>query len=203
MVVLGAGYDTRAHRFYKGSPALRFFEVDLPGMVALKKKAVTYQLGNLPAQVAYVPIDFEKQRLDQELAKAGYKKELKTLFIWEGVVYYLDEASVADTLGSIARNSAPGSLVIFDYIPPEVAAGATADPVAMAVYKAVKRLGEPLKSGIEPADVAGYLAKQGLEMKSNHGPDYMLKQYLIGSNGKPRGTLPEFFWMATAVVPAR
>lgn len=203
VVVLGAGFDTRAYRFHKEFPDLRFFEVDLPAMVAFKEKSIKKVLGDQAAQVVYVPIDFETQTLDQELAKAGFQKELKTLFIWEGVVYYLDEASVAGTFRSLAQNSAPGSLVIFDYIPPDAADGTTSDPYGKAVYKHVKSLGEPWRSGIEPTDMAAYLQKQGLELKSNRGPDYMLEHYLTGSDGKPGGTLPQFFWMATAMVPAR
>ena len=203
MVILGAGFDTRAYRFHRKFPDLLFFEVDLPDMVIIKKRMVKNRLGDQSARVAYVPIDFEKQRLDQELAKAGYNKDLKTLFIWEGVVYYLDQASVAGTFRSIAQNSAPGSLVVFDYIPPDVADGTTTDPYGKAVYKHVKKLGEPWKFSVKPTDMAGYLQKQGLEMTSNHGPDYMLRHYLMGSSGKPGGTLPQFFWMATAVVPAR
>jgi methyltransferase (TIGR00027 family) len=203
VVVLGAGFDTRAHRFHKEFPGLRFFEVDLPDMVAVKEKWIGKGLGAQACQVAYVPIDFEKQNLDQELTKAGFKKDLKTLFIWEGVVYYLDEASVSGTLRSIARNSTPGSLVIFDYIPPEVADGTTTDPYGKLVHDHVKSLGEPWKSGVKPTGMAEYLARQGLELKANRGPDYMLKHYLTGSDGKPGGTLPTYFWMATAMVPAR
>ncbi len=203
VVVLGAGMDTRAHRFHQEFPDLRFFEVDLPDMVAFKQRAIKNRLGKQAAPVTYVPIDFEKQKLDQELAKAGFQKNLKTLFIWEGVTYYLDEASVADTFRSIAHNSAPGSLVVFDYIPSDVADGTTTDPYGKAVYEHVKKLGEPWKFGVKPTDMAGYLQKQGLEMKSNRGPDYMLKHYLTGSDGKPGGTLPSYFWMATAMVPAR
>lgn len=37
VVIMGAGYDTRAFRFYRDFPKVRFFEVDLPVMVTDKK----------------------------------------------------------------------------------------------------------------------------------------------------------------------
>ena len=63
VVIMGAGYDTRAFRFYKDFPRVRFFEVDLPVMVDDKKKRVESNLSDLPRNVAYAPIDFNTQDL--------------------------------------------------------------------------------------------------------------------------------------------
>jgi len=37
VVVMGAGFDSRAYRFHESHPALRFFEVDLPATIEAKK----------------------------------------------------------------------------------------------------------------------------------------------------------------------
>jgi len=68
---LGAGYDSRAYRFQNLSPGLKFFEVDLPAIQALKRQRVIQILGAKPKGVVYLPIDFDTQILEGVLKKAG------------------------------------------------------------------------------------------------------------------------------------
>ena len=202
VVIMGAGYDTRAFRFYKDFPKVRFFEVDLPVMVADKKKRVESKLSDMPNNVTYAPIDFNTQDLGQVLAKVGYQKDQKTLFIWEGVVMYLDAAAVESTLQFIAKNSSAGSSVVFDYMPPSVVEGTyTKDPYAIHVADFVKSQGEPFTFGINPDKSSTFLKKQGLKQVSNIGHGDMVKRYMTSSNGKPFGTVPGFFWITHARVP--
>ena len=202
VVIMGAGYDTRAFRFYKEFPKVRFFEVDLPVMVADKKKRVESKLSDLPNNVTYAPIDFNTQDLGQVLAKVGYQKDQKTLFIWEGVVMYLDATAVKSTLQFIAKNSAAGSSVVFDYLPPSVVEGTyTKDPYAIRVAEFVRNQGEPFTFGIHPDKSGAFLKKHGLKQVSSIGHDDMVKRYMTGSNGKPFGTVPDFFWITQARVP--
>ena len=201
VVIMGAGYDTRGYRFYKDFPKVRFFEVDLPVMVDDKKKRMESKLSDLPNNVAYAPIDFNTQDLGQVLAKVGYKKGQKTLFIWEGVVMYLDAAAVESTLQFIAKNSAAGSSVVFDFLPPSVVEGTyTKDPYAVQVADTVRGFGEPFTFGINPDESGAFLRKQGLKQVSNIGHDDMVKRYMTSSNGKPFGTVPKFFWITHARV---
>lgn len=72
VVVLGAGFDSRAYRYHERFPKLAFFEVDLPATSEAKRAAVKRVLGALPAQVHYAPIDFNTQTLDSILSAAGY-----------------------------------------------------------------------------------------------------------------------------------
>jgi methyltransferase (TIGR00027 family) len=63
----------------------------------------------LPSTVSYVPMDFTKDDLLTQLTKAGYSQREKTFFLWEGVVFYLPEAAVKDTLHFVRDHAAPGS----------------------------------------------------------------------------------------------
>ena len=56
VVILGAGYDSRAYHFRKIFPDLKFFEVDLPATQAQKKERLTEIFGSVPDWVAYAPI---------------------------------------------------------------------------------------------------------------------------------------------------
>jgi methyltransferase (TIGR00027 family) len=202
VVLMGAGYDTRGYRFYKDFPKVKFFEVDLPAMSADKQKRMKTKLPGMPNNVTYAPIDFNKQKLGEVLASVGYKKDQKTFFIWEGVIEYLEASAVESTLQFIAKNSAPGSSVVFDYCPPSVVDGTyTKDPYAAHLTRFLASLGEPFKFGIDPDKCSSYLKNHGLKQVSNVGHDYLVKNYMTGSNGKPFGTLPLFFWITQARVP--
>ncbi len=85
LVILGAGYDSRAYRFDRLKECARVFEVDHPATQKMKKSKVIRIFGALPDHVAYVPVDFENEKPDSKLLKSGYKDNMKTLFIWEGL----------------------------------------------------------------------------------------------------------------------
>lgn len=118
LVILGAGYDSRAYRFDRLKDGVKVFEIDHPVTQNNKLKHLERILGSggLPGYVAFVPIDFTQQTLAARLPEYGYSERLKTLFIWEGVTMYLDAPSVDSTLAFVASHSAPGSAIVFDYM---------------------------------------------------------------------------------------
>lgn len=65
LVILGAGYDSRAYRFEQLKNRIRIFEVDHPATQKMKKDVLTKVFGSLPNYVVYVPIDFNEQILEQ------------------------------------------------------------------------------------------------------------------------------------------
>lgn len=56
-------------------------------------------------------------QIPDESKKAGYDPGQKTFFLWEGVTMYISAEAVDSTLQFIATGSAPGSSVVFDYMP--------------------------------------------------------------------------------------
>jgi methyltransferase (TIGR00027 family) len=118
LVILGAGYDSRAYRFDQLKDRVKVFEVDHPATQKNKLKKLERILGSsdLPGYVTFVPVDFTRQTLAARLPEYGYSERLKTLFIWEGVTMYLDAPSVDSTLAFVASHSAPGSAIVFDYM---------------------------------------------------------------------------------------
>src|SRR5581483_9739681 len=98
VVILGAGFDSRGYRFAHQLRGVRFMEVDYPPTQEYKKRRVEEILGALPPAVSYVPMDFTRDDLLTQLAKAGYSERQRTFFLWEGVVFYLPEDAVKDTL---------------------------------------------------------------------------------------------------------
>jgi methyltransferase (TIGR00027 family) len=115
VVILGAGFDTRAYRFSDLLKDTLVFEVDYHSTQRLKKLRLEQALGAIPPHVRFVEIDFERNTLADALAAAGYKSGRKTFFIWEGVSMYLSEPSVRQTLRTMAEMSAAGSSLVMDF----------------------------------------------------------------------------------------
>ena len=89
-------------------------------------------------------------------------KNAKRLFICEGVTRYIDAAAVDQTMQFIAKNAAPGSELVFDYIFDDIARGdfskmpwARFQAVRMAAY------GHPWKFGIAPDKAGEFVTRQG------------------------------------------
>ena len=109
LVILGAGYDTRAYRIEGLKGKVKVFEVDHPDTQSVKIEKVKEIFGFLPDHVIYVPVDFETENLGERLIVQGFDRSLKTLFLTEGLVMYIPPEAVDETLSFIAKNSGKGS----------------------------------------------------------------------------------------------
>lgn len=193
VVVLGAGYDSRAYRFHQAYPKIVFFEVDLPAMIASKKEAITRLFKALPRHVRYVPIDFNTQALEGVLAEAGYDRREKSLFIIEGVVMYVNDPGNRATFEFIGRNSPPGSRVVYDYVLRKVVEGDFAGLYAAEkLTKGVAAIGEPFVNGWKPEEAAAFAARHGLEVLEDLDDVELTRRYLTNSRGKPDGRMPDW-----------
>ncbi len=108
MVLLGAGYDTRAHRLEL--PGVRAFEIDFPATQEVKRRRVPHETAP-----TYVSVDFERDDLAAAVLGAGFDPAASSVWLWEGVTVYLTRAARRATLAAVARVSAPGSTLIVTY----------------------------------------------------------------------------------------
>ena len=82
LVILGAGYDTRAYRIEGLRRKVRVFEVDHPGTQSMKKEKIKDLFGSLPGSCRVsIPVDFETEYFAQHLLAHGYERSKKTVFI--------------------------------------------------------------------------------------------------------------------------
>ena len=181
IVILGAGYDTRAYRIV-GIQNLNVFEVDHPNTQNYKLHKIKDIYLSTPQHVTYVPIDFETQKLSQELYNNGYNKSLKTLFIIEGLIYYIPPKAATETLTFIAKNSGNGSAVIFDYFPESVVNGDNKTEIAQNLRIFPQLQGEPLQFGINEEKIEKYLKKFGFKHIKNIRSDEYKKIYFHDKN---------------------
>jgi methyltransferase (TIGR00027 family) len=171
LVLLGAGFDTRAWR----SPRLPTFEVDQPRTQAVKRDALR-RAGVDMSGVIFVSADLTEQDWMDRLARAGFDPGRPTFFLWEGVTMYLEREAVESTLRCLAR-TARGSVVAFDYLSPLALesrsrymrfARAATVAVGEPLRSALDRPGELLAScGLKPLEVVEFGGWGGFTVAGN------------------------------------
>lgn len=115
IVILGAGFDSRAYRFGDLLQQCRIIEVDAESTQDYKKRRIQAALGEVLPNLTYVSIDFAKDAVRDALKAGGLREGERSFYIWEGVSMYLPEKSVREMLQMVASHSAPGSSIVLDY----------------------------------------------------------------------------------------
>lgn len=182
LVILGAGYDSRAYRFDELMNNAQIFEVDHPATQAVKKDKLKEFFHSIPDHVTFVPVDFQKENLESCLTQAGYDTSLKTMFIWEGVTMYIDSEVVNKTLQFISKTSGKGSSVIFDYTYQDVIDGTNDKKEAKGWLKIAKKSKEPLLFGIQSNHVEQFLSERGFANIVIATSEFFNENYYTGVN---------------------
>lgn len=207
VVILGAGFDSRAYRYRELLRGTRAFEVDYGPTQEFKKRRVLDVLGAVPSNLIYAPIDFTKEKLPDVLRAAGYRREEKAFFIWEGVTMYISREAVQGTMRWIA-STAPGSSVVLDMI----STAWLEDPRIRPAREMVAGWGEPWIFSIPNGEEAAFVRATGLEpaeiVDMNH-PD-TVKQFITRRDGTYLGQIPDTplalfspYWLVHATVAER
>jgi methyltransferase (TIGR00027 family) len=197
LVLLGAGYDCRAHRL----PELHdtpVFEVDRAETQVVKRQSIeSARALGVRRDVHYVAVDFGKDDLAAALASAGWDRTCASMFVWEGVTNYLTEAAVAKVL-TVVGEAAPGTVLLFTYVHRGVIDGTARFEGADDLLRNVRRLGEPWTFGLHPDEVRDFLVRFGLELEEDLGADDYRRRYLGGDSRELRGYA--FYRLAVARV---
>ena len=174
-VILGAGYDSRAHRLELPS-SLKIFEVDQPEVSDNKLAKLPKQLPNSD-NVTYVNIDFSYQSLTEQLIGAGFDQKKSTIFTLEGVSQYITKEAVSSTikeLASLTRDT--NSIFFMSYVDelldknPEACFGeGYPNPAKKAsLIKGLSaKVGEPWISFYNGAEIEDLLSQNGYSLEEN------------------------------------
>ena len=112
VVILGAGMDTRAFRL-PWPPETCLYELDRPEVLQ-KKEAI---LQDTPAKCQRICVAADLGQLSSsQLTDAGFEPEKPTLWLLEGLLYYLSEIEVKRLLTTISELSAIGSCLGADLV---------------------------------------------------------------------------------------
>jgi methyltransferase (TIGR00027 family) len=136
--------------------------------------------GNDATGVTFVSANFETEDWLTKLVEAGFDLGKPALFIWEGVIPYLDREAVETTLSKIA-GTAKGSIVAFDYFTSEVL---ESNALSMrAIRASLSAGGEPLKFGIDSTPPS---RDRLAELLGACGPT-LVEQYTLGAEQETAG----------------
>jgi methyltransferase (TIGR00027 family) len=164
VVLLGAGYDTRAYRFTDELDGRPVYEVDLAPISRAKAATIDGHRDEFPAaNVVRVEIDFESQSLVDVLPAAGFTIGGRTFFVWEGVPMYLTRAAVKATLDAVHDLGGTGTEIAHDmwYLVDDPGPYGTARRTAPT---ALSLIGEPVTFGVHPEDYGDFLRRHGFEI---------------------------------------
>lgn len=160
VLILGAGYDSRAYRFADEIGAHPVFEVDLPPL-SRRKAAIVASSAELFGHVSIrrVEIDFRTQSLQTQLAGAGFASGAPTFVVWEGVSMYLSAAAVDDTLDALRTMCGAGSVLAMDFW--QHVGGIGGYSLRRAAERAMRFIGEPVTFAVPATRAHEVLARHG------------------------------------------
>jgi methyltransferase (TIGR00027 family) len=189
LLLLGAGYDTRALRL-PSLASVKVFEVDHPLTQARKRDA----LQMIPDNVRYIPVDFEQDSLRAALDDCGFAHTERTCVVWEGVFSYLTPAAIDQTLSVLVELCAPASQIVLTYVDQR----ALEDPLSTgpAWSAAVRAVGEPFRTGLHPAQAQAFFAERRLTLCNDESTtEAALRLRIAGAQ-----TIPGLYRLATLDV---
>ena len=164
VLILGAGYDSRAYRFADLIGERPVFEVDLPPLSRRKAAIVERHRAEFgPVTIHRVETDFRTQSLTDRLSGAGFEAGRRTFVVWEGVAPYLSSEAVHETLRTLAALGGPGTTIALDLWD---GTGGGDRLAALRRFGAwsLSLVGEPVTFGVEPVAAATLLGEHGFEV---------------------------------------
>lgn len=173
IVILGAGLDTRSLRLDALADS-RIYEVDYPST----QEAKCLALQRVPANLVFVPVDFEADVLTEQLAQAGHDSRRPTAWVMEGVTMYLSRRAIEQTLGDVSQLSAPGSRLLVSYANKDtIPMGET---IATLSRDAFKFSGEHLHSWFSEGAFAELLEQTGFAVHADESDQDWAQELGVG-----------------------
>ena len=173
-VICGAGSDS--FLFRNDNPEIEIFEIDHPDTQRYKLERIRQLEWNIRENVHFVPVDFERQSMTEQLLNAGFDPQIPSFFSILGVTYYLTLDVFSDTLRQIAELSAPDSVVVFDY---PIKTGEFPERVRR-LEQITAALGEHMRGGYDYNEVSRALYALGFQIDTYLPPEKVQAEYFDG-----------------------
>ncbi|MFD5806794.1 class I SAM-dependent methyltransferase [Streptomyces sp. NPDC127020] len=156
VVIAAAGMDTRAHRLPWPCP-VDVFELDRPSVLAAKESVLRAEPAPPRATRHQVGADLLGPDWTAALTEAGYDPDRPSVWLLEGILYYLTGEQVGRVLGRVRDAAAPGSTVAADL----VSATALTAPAVAPLLAVFETWGCPWLSGHDEPEAL--FAEYGIE----------------------------------------
>ena len=113
VVLVAAGLDTRAFRL-EWPAATRLYEIDQPQVLDAKQDILRTSGATPNCQRLTVGVDLQEASWPQALIDRGYRPDHPSVWLIEGLLYYLPRPAVDDLLGSVHSLMAADSPIGLD-----------------------------------------------------------------------------------------
>src|SRR5215212_9136385 len=113
VVLAAAGMDTRAFRLDWPSQT-RMYEMDLPEVLDAKDEVVEEAGAKPNCERRTVAVDLQQEAWPEALLATGYRPERPSVWVIEGLLFYLTRAAVHGLLQKVSVLTATGSLLGLD-----------------------------------------------------------------------------------------
>jgi methyltransferase (TIGR00027 family) len=175
VILLGAGFDSTSLRH--GGRPLTVYEVDSPPTQRSKRDRLDRHGLEPRNRVVYVPCDLERHSPRERLWEAGFPASRPVVIVWLGVSMYLTFEAFERALAELGALSAPGSLLVFDYMDPAVIDGTTEHVGARRLARSVARRGEPYTMGLDPTSIEAMLQEHGFTLRDHARTRSLAERY--------------------------
>lgn len=183
LVILGAGYDTRAYRLRDRLADVRVIEVDHPTTSREKRARLSSALGAPLHTVTYLEVDLTSETLLERLSQSGHDLSLRTLFLLSGVAMFLPRAAVVKLIEHVGAHASTRTSLAFDYVDAGVLDTPEAYFGGRKWVNFTTDAGEPPRSGFARGELESVLSSQGLTLDSHRTADELTVQYLRRPDG--------------------
>jgi methyltransferase (TIGR00027 family) len=178
-VVLGAGLDTFAYRQPPYAGALQIFEVDHPATQAWKRESLAAAGISLPTNLAWAPVDFERETLAAGLTAAGFDETRPAAFTWLAVTQFLTRPAIDATLRFVAGLPAPSTIVLTFVLSDDALPDDEREGKRQIVQRTVG-LGEPWVTFFRPDELCAHLHDLGFARVFHLTPAEANAHYFAG-----------------------
>lgn len=158
VVIIGAGFDSRAIRFrdLSGNGTV-FYELDLEAMLEYKDDILTQikHPRNSKTNI-YVPINLHTDDISKSLIDNGFDKDKNTIFLLEGISFFIEPRQIKKLLFSLKTLVNRNISITLDYAFQDYIEGNIKYLGAKETKDELKKLGEPHLFGLNFEDVYGF-----------------------------------------------
>lgn len=173
IVVPAAGMDDRAYRL-SWPNGTTLYELDHPELLAIKGRILQNQSCAPKCNRLAIGADL-KQDWAGLLIHSGFAPNERSLWLIEGLFYYLDQPDVNHVLKEVSNLAAPGSILVTDLISRTL----LTSPWFQQALKAMEERGMAWRFGTD--DPAGLFAEHGWEAQvkqpAEQGAKYNAKRF--------------------------
>ncbi|MCD7780389.1 MAG: class I SAM-dependent methyltransferase [Candidatus Gastranaerophilales bacterium] len=171
-VILGAGMDTFSFR--NENENIKIFELDHKDTQNYKLERIKNLEWNIPKNVKFVPVDFEKENIKEVLIQAGFRVDLPSFFSILGVTYYLTLDVFEKTIEDLSDLSKAENKIVFDY--PDETTFLTAGRVKN-LTQLTAHFGEPMKHGYSYNDLENALNNHKFVIEKHLTPENIQEKF--------------------------